>query len=131
MPTLTQALFDLPDGGGSLAFRNLKRGQVLGLPSGQDVAKSLKVKPLSGAELGAPDPTPLWFYILKESELPPVSGKHLGPVGGRIVGEVLLGLLELDPGSWFSRDPNWTPTVLVADASHGLQMSDLITFVTS
>ena len=128
---LTQALFDLPDGGGSLAFRNLKRGQVLGLPSGQDIAKKLKVKPLTGAELGAPEPTPLWFYILKESELPPISGRHLGPVGGRIVGEVLLGLLELDPRSWWSVDPSWTPSIAPADRERGLQMSDLITFATN
>jgi ParB-like chromosome segregation protein Spo0J len=128
---LTQALFDLPDGGGSLAFRNLKRGQVLGLPSGQDVAKKLKVTPLSSTELGAPEPTPLWFYILKESELPPVSGAHLGPVGGLIVGEVLLGLLELDPRSWWSVDPSWKPTIPIADRAGGLQMADLIAFATT
>ena len=34
----------LPGGGGNLAFRNLKRGVNLGLPSGQDVAKHMKVK---------------------------------------------------------------------------------------
>ncbi len=41
-------------------------------------------------ELGAPQPTPLWFYILKEAELS-TAGASLAPVGGRIVGEVLLG----------------------------------------
>lgn len=129
---LTQALFDLPDGAGALAFRNLKRGQVLGLPSGQDVAKAIKIEPLTGDALGGvPDPTPLWFYILKESELEPTSGQHLGPVGGRIVAEVLLGLLELDPQSWFSQDRTWSPSVPVADEQRGLQMSDLIAFGTS
>src|SRR5688572_32333539 len=34
-------------------------------------ARHLRVVPRSGAELGAPEPTPLWFYILKESELTP------------------------------------------------------------
>ena len=126
---LAQGLFDLPDGGGSLALRNLLRGQVLGLPSGQDVAKKLKLTPLTGAELGAPEPTPLWFYILKESEI--LGGRHLGPVGGRIVGEVLLGLLELDPRSWWSINPTWTPTVPAADGERGLQMSDLIVFAAS
>jgi hypothetical protein len=126
---LALGLFDLPDGGGSLAFRNLKRGQVLGLPSGQDVAKALKLKPLSGAELGAPEPTPLWFYILKESELG--AGAHLGPTGGRIVAEVLLGLLELDPRSWFSLDPAWTPTIPDADGDGRIGMPDLIKFGTS
>lgn len=41
------------------------------------------------------------------------------PVGGRIVGEVLLGLLELDPRSWFSQDPTWKPTIKPADAVAG------------
>lgn len=127
---LVTGLFNLPDNGGSLAFRNLKRGQVLGLPSGQDVAKALRVdRILTGVELEAPEPTPLWFYILKESEVI-AQGKHLGPVGGRIVGEVLLGLVELDPRSWFSLEPTWTPTIPVADTTKGLQMPDLVRFVT-
>lgn len=128
---LTQGLFDLPDGGGSLAFRNLKRGQVLGLPSGQDVAKALKVTPLTGDALGAPEPTPLWFFILKESEAEPTNGKHLGPVGGRIVGEVLLGLLELDRGSWFSLEPDWLSTIPDADGDGQITMPDLIQFAAS
>ena len=58
---------------------------------------------LSNATLGlSNDPgwkgeAPLWFYILKEAELPPYNGKRLGPVGGRIVAEVLVGLLQRDP----------------------------------
>ena len=59
-----------------------------------------------------------------------MDGRHLGQVGGRIVGEVLLGLLELDPGSWFSQDPTWTPTITPADPEMGLQMADLLKFVT-
>lgn len=126
---LVPALFSLPDDGGSLAFRNLKRGQVLGLPSGQSVAKALKAEPvLSGEELQAPDPTPLWFYILKEAELL-AGGRHLGPVGGRIVAEVILGLLELDTRSWLSIDPTWTPTTIPdADGDGVITMPDLITF---
>jgi hypothetical protein len=124
---LVPALFDLPVVGPrdrSLAFRNLKRGQALGLPSGQDVAKFFGTRPISGAELSAPDPTPLWFYILKESELS-TGGTHLGPVGGRIVGEVLLGMLELDPTSFYSADPGWAPT-FGADAE--FRMDDLVRF---
>ena len=64
---LAPPLFDIPglDGPTSLAFRNLKRGQALGLPSGQDVARRLGLDVISGADLGAVEPTPLWFYILK------------------------------------------------------------------
>ncbi len=129
---LIPALFDLPDGGGSLAFRNLKRGQSLGLPSGQDVARLLREEPLSASDLaGAPEPTPLWFYILKESEVRAHGGKHLGPVGGRIVGEVLLGLLSRDPGSWFSAEPTWRPTIPDADGDGVVGMPDLVKFVLS
>ncbi len=126
---LVPALFDLPDSGGSLPFRNLKRGQALGLPSGQDVARLLRTEPLTTSDLGgAPEPTPLWFYILKESEVRSDGGKHLGPVGGRIVGEVLLGLLRADPGSWFSAEPTWQPTIPDDDGDGVVGMPDLVKF---
>jgi hypothetical protein len=123
---LVPALFDLPGRPAaehqSLALLNLLRGQALSLPSGQDVAKAMREHVHSGAELAAPDPTPLWFYILKEAELhrqnEGLGGQQLGPVGGRIVAEVLLGLLRTDPGSFFSAEPGWTPSAagLLADA---------------
>ncbi len=54
-PYLVAALHNLPGGGGNLAFRNLKRGVNLGLPSGQAVAKHHpKVKnPLTPAEIAS------------------------------------------------------------------------------
>ena len=51
-PFVVPTLHTLPGGGGSLPFRNLKRGVLLGLPSGQDVAKAMKIKnPLTPAEI--------------------------------------------------------------------------------
>jgi hypothetical protein len=53
----------------------------VGLPSGQQVARAMRVSVLSNATLGlSNDPgwggeAPLWFCILKEAELPP----YLGP----------------------------------------------------
>jgi len=127
---LTPGLFDLPDGGGSLAFRNVKRGQALGLPSGQDVARAVNPQQvLTGTELSAPEPTPLWFYILKESELL-AGGEHLGPVGGRIVAEVLLGLLRGDSQSFYGQQPDWRPTLPDADGDGRFTMADLVKFVT-
>ena len=38
-------------------------------------------------------------------------GLRLGPVGGRIVGEVFIGLLQLDPGATCGVQPNWRPTL--------------------
>ena len=43
--------------------------------------------------------TPLWYYVLREAQVKG-GGEHLGPVGGRIVAEVLVGLLEGDPQSY-------------------------------
>ena len=96
----------------ALAERNLLRGKRLGLPAGQDVATAMGIKPLTNAQLGLTEPgwkgkAPLWFYILKESEL--LGGKKLGPVGGRIVAEVILGLMALDKTSYFNANPSFVP----------------------
>jgi hypothetical protein len=132
--TLVPALFDLPGTGPSLPFLNLKRGQAMELPSGQDVARHLKVERVwQAAELGVTaEATPLWFYILKESELDPqVLGSRLGPVGGRIVAEVILGLLGGDPHSYLSQEPTWTPTLPDADGDGTFSLGDLIAFATA
>jgi hypothetical protein len=53
--------------------------------------------------------TPLWYHVLKEAEV--VSGgQRLGPVGARIVGEVFIGLLQLDGSSDLNRF-RWRPTL--------------------
>ncbi|WP_250030778.1 peroxidase family protein [Paractinoplanes maris] len=95
----------------SLAVRDLLRGETTRLPSGEAVARLLGVQPLGPDQLGAdwPHGTPLWFYILKESEHLGDKGDRLGPVGGRIVAEVLVGLLRADPASFLSLEPDWQP----------------------
>ena len=87
----------------SLAVRDLERGQGVGLPSGETIAAYLGEEPLTADEIGAasagsPGHTPLWYYILREADARS-RGSRLGPVGARIVGEVLIGLLDLDPTS--------------------------------
>jgi hypothetical protein len=99
----------------SLANRDLQRGQAVGLPSGEEVARALGLTPLSQeqvglAEHGWTDETPLWFYVLKEAEALQ-NGDRLGPVGGRIVGEVLVGIIDADPESFRVADANWQPTL--------------------
>jgi hypothetical protein len=106
----------------SLAARNLLRGRALGLPAGQDVARAMGIDPLSDDELYADlslsgpvlddlrSRAPLWFYVLREAEKRADSAR-LGPVGGRIVAEVLIGLLDGDPLSFLSVNPGWTPTL--------------------
>jgi hypothetical protein len=99
----------------SLANRDLQRGQAVGLASGEAIAQRLGVPELSAEQVGLAErgwagETPLWFYILKEAEVLH-DGERLGPVGGRIVGEVLVGIIDADPESFRSVDPNWMPTL--------------------
>jgi hypothetical protein len=121
---LSPRLFHLPVEEGSLPYRDLVSGQEAGLPSGQDVAKAVGSPSLSDEELGgAPNPTPLWFYLLKESEVR-AGGRHLGVVASTIVAEVLLGLLAHDPESWYSQDPTWEPDL-------GSTIAELLSYATS
>jgi len=99
----------------SLATRDLQRGQAVGLASGEAVAREMGVEPLSPDQIGLADSgweyeTPLWLYLLKEAEALE-DGNRLGPVGGRIVGEVLVGIIDADPESFRSVDPSWKPTL--------------------
>lgn len=91
-----------------LAFRNLKRGWTLGLPSGTDVARKLCIKPIA---LEPHEPDALWYYVLKEAGTLPGgnAGNMLGRVGSTIVCAVFAGLLKGDPMSWVNMDPDWTP----------------------
>jgi len=99
----------------SLANRDLQRGQAVGLPSGEAIARHLGVPPLSPEQVGLAEhgwrtETPLWIYLLREADALH-DGERLGPVGGRIVGEVLVGIIDADPESFRSVDPAWTPTL--------------------
>jgi hypothetical protein len=121
-----------------LAARNLFRGKRLGLPSGQDVSLAMGIEPLSDAKLFEGEDVkqatkedlagraPLWFYVLKESEVR-MKSAQLGPVGGRIVAEVLIGLLAGDPLSFLGVHPAWKPTLPAASAGH-FTLSDLVNF---
>jgi len=85
--------------------------------------------------------SPLWYYILKEAELTsgqdsagkPVIGAHLGPVGGRLVAETLIGLLVGDPLSFVRVQPNWKPIFPRRDGTSkgAFTLADLVTFALS
>jgi heme peroxidase len=97
----------------SLAARDLQRGQGTGLPSGEAVAGALGIAPLARRELaldGWSGETPLWLYILREAAVRG-GGDRLGEVGGRIVAEVIIGIVRHDPESYLSSDPAWRPTL--------------------
>jgi hypothetical protein len=112
----------------SLAARDLERGQGTGLPSGEDVARHVGAEPLSEDELdlgrhGWEGETPLWLYILRESSVRH-SGERLGEVGGRIVGEVLFGVIVRDPESYLAIDPDWAPTLPAR--SESFRLADIL-----
>jgi hypothetical protein len=111
----------------SLPLRNMRRGVALGLPSGRRVALAIGAPPLTSKQLGTDHPVPLWYYILRESELRE-RGARLGRVGARIVTEVFLGLLDRDPLSYLSVQPDWKPELPSKKAGE-FTMADLIRFV--
>jgi len=143
---LARPLMKLPRaldaGRNPLAVLNLRRGKALQLPSGQTVATAMGQTPLTAAELDLArlglsavhrtileQDTPLWFYLLKEAEVRS-SGERLGPVGGRIVAEVLVGLLSGDPQSYLNVRPTWTPQGIPAATAGRFTLSDLLKFAT-
>ncbi len=111
----------------SLATRNLLRGNSFLLPGGDKVARHMgrpadeidkvmqKIADVSQNRIT--EGAPLWLYLLAEAEVIGRKTEHtqddpgegLGPVGARIVAEVLIGLLELDERSYLGADRSWTP----------------------
>jgi hypothetical protein len=116
----------------NLAVLNLQRGQSMSLPSGQDVARRMGFTPLADGDLWGKlpkfkgKPAPLWYYVLKEAE-EQKGGLRLGDVGGRIVAEVFIGLLQADSESFLNKAPNWQP-VLPGEKKGDFTIVDLLKF---
>ncbi len=108
-----------------LGGRNLERSVALGVPTGQCVARRMGIRRLTPAELlqGASPTeaqllqksnsrlikkTPLWYYILKESEVKE-NGERLGRVGARIVVDVFARMLHESSTSYIHS--GFTPTL--------------------
>lgn len=129
----------------NLAFRNLVRGSLVRLASGQQMVTRLRnagvpvraltrnqilegrggavLDDLTSAERDAVVArTPLWFYVLREAEL---NGGVLAGVGARIVAETFHRAME---GSRTSlvREPGWTP--FLGPRRGTFEMTDLLQF---
>ena len=113
-----------------LPVRTLQRGAWMRLPSGQQVARALGLPVLAAEQLtgaasscdgmrdssgevladaGLTEETPLFYYILREAELAPNCGAHLGAVGSRIVAETLEGAFRFDADSYWPVEGGWSP----------------------
>ena len=111
-----------------LAKRNLLRGYLLNMPSAQAMIQAVnesglgpKIKALTPEELTSGsstdlnrflestdfiEETPLWFYILKESEVQE-DGNRLGGLGSWIVGHTIVGLIRESKDSYLNQ--GWNP----------------------
>lgn len=141
-----------PSNDRSLAFRNLLRGYVLGLPSGQQVAKALKDKGYHihpeqdlkfddipgwsclddyGKKLSKH--TPLFFYLMREAgEIN--KGQQLGPVGSAILMEVF-GTMLVHCDSYLKHKGDdgkyWAPDPCVAHKDGELTLKDIVHYVSN
>jgi hypothetical protein len=109
----------------SLATRDLERGSGTSLPSGESVAHVMGANVLAEDEFGLrahgwSGETPLWLYVLREAWAQE-QGERLGEVGGRIVAEVLIGVVAADPESYLALDPDWRPTLPAHEGAFGLR----------
>jgi nucleoid-associated protein YgaU len=127
-----------------LASRNLLRGYLMRMPTGQAVAGLLGLPLLTEQQLrdavGSDsigrdqgdalqdgeflDRTPLWFYVLAEAAH--TDGDHLGPVGSTIVAEVLIGLVRRSEDS-ILRVPGWR-VALPSKNPGKFELADLLRF---
>jgi hypothetical protein len=139
---ISTPLFNLPrvtipglGGPRSLAQRDLLRHLFWQLPSGQDIARAIGAPRLCSAALQellafglhVETSTPPRYYVRKEAEIMP-RGRHLGSVGGRIVAEVIIGLLGPDRASLPQAERYGTPTLPTATGSgHDFRMTDFLT----
>ena len=132
---ISEDMFDLPAAAMPVPWKGkppplpeitLIRGSRIGLPSGQEASRIAGVSALRDTQIGFDDndneflrarglneKTPLWYYLLREAEFLGVrrfrGGECLGPLGSRIVAEVVIGALKADPDCYLNVNPDWRP----------------------
>ena len=143
-----------PQNDRALAFRNLLRGYVLRLPSGQRVEAALAARGypirtpddeeyqdirlgeiLAGADLDAEtrrrleQHTPLFLYLMREAGIRG-GGNRLGPVGSAILMEVF-GAMLVHHDTFLSVAGGWTPDSDVTQGREDLTLADIVRYVSS
>jgi len=122
-----------------LPVRNLLRGYMLRIPTGQSVASALDLPVMTAAQIeevaasvseeqlaavragGFAERTPLWYYILAEAAA--ANSGTLGPLGSTIVAEVLIGLVRGSKDS-ILRKKDWKP--VLGETPGRFTLSDLL-----
>lgn len=157
---VTNVVFDLPQSAipdkvkqvGNLPQRNLIRSSQVHLAAAEDLLGlyNIKSQRLAPEEV-EPDPelrklfqldkdgnydidndfrTPLWYYVIKEAELR-TNGRQLGPLGGRIIAEVIAGGIYYQPSAALSvvhaDNHGWKSKIT---GSQLVRFEDLVDFVT-
>ncbi len=125
----------------NLAAANLRRGSIVDLPSGQDIANAMRVNALTKAEMvermpdemkdfiqgqGLDIKTPLWFYILQEANVQ-TEGKTLGELGSYIVCETFHALIRQSEPSIIVE--NWHPKDILKEGTTIDSIPALINFI--
>jgi hypothetical protein len=147
---------DEPDLAAMLAVRNLLRGYLLRMPTGQAVARALRRKLREVRDIPVLTPEQLeknakkvndkQEQVLKRklpedtkfSQRTPLwyyilaeaailrKGRRLGPVGSTIVAEVLIGLIRRSPHSILDPKSTWKPNL--PSPEQGKTLADLLRF---
>ncbi|MGO9265694.1 MAG: peroxidase family protein [Candidatus Binataceae bacterium] len=127
-----------------LARRNLLRGFLLSIPTGQAVADAMQVEKLAAKDLrdssntaisdavivgNFDTATPLWYYILREADVQQ-NGNRLGSVGSRIVAETLSALVYRDRASYLNnlQDPAVKPNGIDVGGTIIATIAELLQF---
>jgi hypothetical protein len=119
----------------SLPELTLLRGSRMRLPSGEEFARHFGFPVIPARDIPAlaedrelfsrgtfRDRTPLWYYLLREAELPPEYGttgtdrtrlQKLGPIGSQIIAEVFYQVLACDADSILNAGRDWRPPELI------------------
>ncbi len=135
----------LPTAEANLALRNLRRGRMVRLATGQQMARFLRSRGVTVTALSRRQirdgrdgvgldsltqsqrralvrDTPLWFYVLREAEF---NRGRLKGVGARIVAETFHRAIEGSQAS-IVRDHGWRPSLGPNDST--FRMVDLLLF---
>jgi hypothetical protein len=121
----------------------LRRAAAVGLPSGQEACSLADVPCLPADQLaydrqieaffkknGMLDRTPLFYYLMREAEVSGRAtpggwpGKRLGPLGSRIVAEVILGVISADADSYVHSE--WQPPLIAGQRGESARRIDTL-----